>query len=108
MPVWLETLLEFLSEKLLLPNWEKIQSWFIQSPLLVAIVSIVPIFGALIAYGLVLDQAKFILLLFADILMFLLLPIYPFYKLFTAIDVWVLTKRRKAGKEIGNMEWFWN
>lgn len=108
MPPWLEALLEVLSEKFLLPNWDRVRGWFLKSPLLVAVLSIVPIFGPLIAYGLVLDQFKYVILLFADILLLILMPIYPFYKLFTAIDVWVLTKRKQKGKELGNMEWFWN
>lgn len=87
---------------------DKIRDWFIQKPFLVALISIVPIFGPIISYGMVLEQIKFLILLFADILMLLLLPVYPIYKLLMAIDVWVLTTRRKAGKEISNMECFWN
>ena len=108
MPFWLESLLESLSEFVLFPNMDKIRDWFIQKPFLVALISIVPIFGAIISYGMVLEQIKFLILLFADILMLLLLPVYPIYKLLTAIDVWVLTSRRKAGTEISNMECFWN
>jgi hypothetical protein len=108
MPGWLESLLELLGEKLLLPNLDRIRSWIIKFPLLVAIISIIPIFGPILAYGLVLDLAKALMLLFVDIFMLLALPIYPFYKLFTAIDVWVLTKRKKNGKVIGSFEWFWN
>ena len=105
---WVESLVKVLFDKVMFPNWEKIQNWFIKSPTLVAALSIIPIFGVLISYGVVLDQGKFLLLLFLDILMFLALPLYPFYKLFIAFDAWVLTNRRKAGKEISNMEWFWN
>lgn len=108
MPPWLEALLETLAEKFLIPNWNRIQNWFIKSPLLVSIISVVPIFGVLISYGLVLDQAKVMIFLFIDILMLFALPAYPFYKLLTAFDVWILTKRRKAGNEISTMEWFWN
>ena len=108
MPSWLESLFNVLFEKFVFPNWESIQKWFFKSPLLVAGLSVVPIFGVLISYGFVLDQGKYLILLFVDILMLLALPVYPVYKLLMAYDVWVLTNRRKAGKESGNMECFWN
>ena len=108
MPSWVESLVKVLFEKLMFPNWERIQNWFIKSPGLVAALSIIPIFGPLISYGVVLDQGKSIIFLFVDIAMLLALPLYPFYKLFTAIDVWFLTERRKAGNQVSTMEWFWN
>jgi hypothetical protein len=106
MPVWLESLLEVLAEKLYLPNADKIRDWFIKSPLLVALLNIIPILGAIMTYGMVLEQIKILIFLFADILMLALLPIYPIYKLLTAIDVFLLTRKLKNGKEISNMEFF--
>jgi hypothetical protein len=108
MPIWLEAFLEMLGEKLLVPNMDKIRESLLRVPWLVAAIAAVPIFGVIISYGMVLDQAKFLILLFADILMLLLLPVYPIYKLVQVIDVYVLAVRRKEGRELGNLEFFWN
>ena len=106
MPVWLESLLEVLAEKFYLPNADKIREWVTKAPLLVAILNVIPIFGVILTYGMVLEQLKFLLFLFADIFMLAFLPGYLFLKPFTAIDVFLLTKKRKQGKEIGNFEFF--
>ena len=106
MPPWLESLFEILEEKLFLPNADKIRAAMLKSPLLVAFLNIIPLFGVVITYGFVLEQLKFLVLIFADIFLLAALPIYPIYKLVTAIDVFLLTKKRKNGIEIGNFEFF--
>ena len=108
MPGWLEALFEALGEKYYVPNADKVRDWFLKSPLFVAILFIVPIVGVLLAYGTVLYQAKVLVFLFVDILMGFALPVYPFYKLLMAYDVWVLAKRRKSGKKLGGFEFCWN
>ncbi len=106
MPVWLESLLEILGEKFYLPNADKIRERVIKSPLLVAILNIIPLFGVVLTYGMVLGQLKFLVFIFADIFLLAALPVYPIYKLVTAIDVFLLTRKLKKGKEIGQWEFF--
>jgi hypothetical protein len=106
MPVWLESLLEILGEKLYIPNADKVRHGMIKSPLLVAILNIIPLFGVILTYGIVLGQLKFLVFIFADIFLLAALPVYPIYKLVTAIDVFLLTRKLKKGKEIGQWEFF--
>ncbi len=78
-------------------------------PLLTATISVIPIFGPMIAGMSNNPQGlKFFLYFFADMFALFLLPVYPFYSIFKFIDIYVITKRIKEGKKVREWEWFWN
>lgn len=110
MEPWIEGLIEvfgeFLGKIFFIPNAEKIKAALVKSPLLVAILSIIPVFGTAISYFMVLSQMKFWILVFADFILLLVLPIYPLYRLIIVIDSYTLTQKIKQGKEIGDWEFF--
>ena len=83
-------------------------NWFTTRPILAPLISLIPIGGVFAYLGLKQNYKLFLFLILGyDLFLYLFPPILIIFKLLIAYDTWVLANRMRAGKKLGEWEWFW-